>query len=707
MDALRRNAPPTRPRIFAGLLLLGLLATAPRAEAQGSADAGPDSFPSLSELSLEDLGRIEVTTTTQTAIPINRAPATVYSFSAEEIRLRGTRSLLDLVNFQVPGAFVTEDGDELIAAFRGVAVDNNSKVLFLIDGHNTNLQYAKGATPELELGLSEDIERVEVIVGPGSALYGSGATIAVINVITKAPPATGRSGSAYVGLGNGGTFVADAVWRARLGKDWAVTATAGVQRSDGFAKTNASGRDNSPLNTGRYRLNARSSLRLNYGEHTELYARFDRVSRAVWNNTASATKPSPLDTFDYAFLEFRQGVPLADDLLLKLTASYDTYSNSKRDLATGLKIRAVGETHTAAAARLFYTPRPALTLVGGLEYRNDRYGDDWAGENFNFAPTYDPANGTWSDVTPDYAHRMLTPYSRDELGAFAQASFDLSPRLSLVLGGRYDYQETPHLSGEHSATPRVALVFTPQPALTTKLMFTTGFRQPMAILTTPDRFFLGDAGLSTITKPEVVRSLELSTAWLVRPNLSLTVNTFYNRFVNPHSLTTDAATGKLLFTQGGTVDFLGGEFIAQVRPVEKLSLSLAHQFVRLGDKVDDPYNTFRAPTGREIMFYPEDVTKLSCDWHWNRHAALTLAGSLVYDSLGYTPAGTVARTGTYGLVNAGLRFGDPHRRGQWGVDVHNLLNDKTRVPMPATVGRPSDMVPLAGLSVIVSYYRAF
>lgn len=663
--------------------------------------------PDLSDLSLEQLARIEVTTATQTSVSIGKAPATVYSYSAEDLRQQGIRNLLQLVDYHVPGAFVTEDGDELIAAFRGVAVDNNCKVLFLIDGHNANLQYAKGATPELELGLIEDIERVEVIVGPGSALYGSGATIAVINVISKAPPAVGSESSAHAGAGSGGTLFADTTFRARLAEHWGMVASGGVMRSEGFSKTNASGNTNEPLNIGRYRLNARASLRLAYRDRTELYARFDRVSRAIWNNTASATRVSPIDTFDYAFVEFRQEIPLGEDLTAKLAASFDSCSNTKRDFDTGLKTRGVGEDRLAASARLFYTPRESFSLIGGIEFRHDRYGSDWAGDNYSFSPTYDPATGLWSDIGSDYAHRTLTPYSRDELALFGQALFQLGPQLAAVFGARFDYLEAPNVNKERSFTPRASLVWSPGQTFTSKLMYTSGFRQPMAILTTPDGVFLGGSALSAIDRPETVHSLELSGTWFAHPNLGLTLNAFYNRFDNPHSLTTDTATGKLLFTQGGAVDFVGGEAIVQYRLQEKVTLQFAHQLVLLGNKVDDPYHTFKAPTGRTLLFYPENVTKGSITWGVARNASLSIGGLFVHDSLGYLPSGAVARTGNYALLNANLLLGDPRTTGQLGLGLNNLLDDKTRVPMPATVGRPSDMVPMAGFSFLLSYYRAF
>jgi outer membrane receptor protein involved in Fe transport len=431
------------------------------------------------------------------------------------------------------------------------------------------------------------------------------------------------------------------------------------------------------------------------------------MSRAIWNNTVTNTRVAPYDTFEYAFIEARQTVPIGEYLNVKLAASYDTYSDSKHDYNTDMKIRAVGENHTAASARLFFTPREELSLIGGVEYRFDKFGSDWENDNFDFNPTYDPASGTWSGVTPDYAHRMLTPYDRSEVGVFAQAAFDPFTNVSVVLGGRYDYVGAPNMSKNTSFTPRAALVYTPTPILTTKLMYSTSFRQPMAVLTTPDGFFLGGRGTNDITEPETIQSLELAVSCFVHSNLSLTLNTFYNRFKNPHSLTTDTASGKLLFTQGGTVDFEGFEAIVQYRLVEKVSLTLGHQFVMLGNKAEDPYNTFRAPTERTILFYPENVTKGMIEWRVTRLASANLNGLLVYQSLGYTPAGEVAKTGSYAILNANLLMGDPRKLGQISLSVNNLLDDKTRVPMPATVGRPSDMVPMGGISVVLGYYKVF
>ena len=163
--------------------------------------------PRLDHLGLDELLQIRVSTSTQTPVALQAAPSTIYRYSGDELRRWGMRSLADVVNYLVPGAVLTEDADETIAAFRGVATDNNCKVLVLIDGHAVNVQWAKGATPELELGLLEDVEAVEIIVGPGSALYGSGATVGVLNVLTRAArdevSVTGDSGPPLAPLNSG------------------------------------------------------------------------------------------------------------------------------------------------------------------------------------------------------------------------------------------------------------------------------------------------------------------------------------------------------------------------------------------------------------------------------------------------------------------------------------------------------------------------
>jgi outer membrane receptor for ferrienterochelin and colicin len=120
-----------------------------------------------------------------------RAPATVTVITAEEIRLYGYRNLPEILN-SVTGLFTTYDRNYYYLGVRGLRRpgDYDSRVLLLVNGFRVNENIADAAGIGWELPIDVDlIERVEVIRGPGSSLYGSNALLAVVNITTK----SGRS----------------------------------------------------------------------------------------------------------------------------------------------------------------------------------------------------------------------------------------------------------------------------------------------------------------------------------------------------------------------------------------------------------------------------------------------------------------------------------------------------------------------------------
>jgi iron complex outermembrane receptor protein len=145
--------------------------------------------------------------------PLSETPSAVTIVTAEEIRAHGYRSLGEALRW-VRGVFVTDDRNYTYVGVRGLQRpgDYNNKVLITIDGHSMNGNvYADGLFGN-ELGLDmETVERIEVVRGPGSALYGSNAVLAVVNVVTRRPSrepgitisgrtGTGREGRAFVGI---------------------------------------------------------------------------------------------------------------------------------------------------------------------------------------------------------------------------------------------------------------------------------------------------------------------------------------------------------------------------------------------------------------------------------------------------------------------------------------------------------------------------
>jgi len=139
----------------------------------------------LKRLSMEELMNIEVVTASKSGQPIHEAPSTMRVITAEQIQERGYEELDDAIRDIVGvDAVHASGGFPVIRAFRGMYGDENRRMLFMIDGvvENNLIGSAEMGGPVYSL---HNVERIEIIWGPGSALYGANAYSGVINIITK------------------------------------------------------------------------------------------------------------------------------------------------------------------------------------------------------------------------------------------------------------------------------------------------------------------------------------------------------------------------------------------------------------------------------------------------------------------------------------------------------------------------------------------
>jgi iron complex outermembrane recepter protein len=168
-----------------GLVLLALCAGAVR---RAGADAGPNGQnPSddLKQLSLEQLGAVEVTTTSKEPEEVWNTPAAIYVITQEDIRRSGATSVPEILRL-VPGVDVARiDSDHWSVGIRGFGSEFSKSVLVLIDGRSVYTPLFAGVYWELQNVLLEDVERIEVIRGPGGTIWGANAVNGVINIITK------------------------------------------------------------------------------------------------------------------------------------------------------------------------------------------------------------------------------------------------------------------------------------------------------------------------------------------------------------------------------------------------------------------------------------------------------------------------------------------------------------------------------------------
>jgi len=134
------------------------------------------------------LNQSVVVAASQTADPTSDAPATVSTLTADDIRRYGMRSLAEAINFLGMGMITQDPLHSVELGGRGVLLtaDFNNHVLVLVDGHTMNEQWDGTGYFDQGLGIPlELVDHIELVLGPGSVLYGGNAMLGVINVVTK------------------------------------------------------------------------------------------------------------------------------------------------------------------------------------------------------------------------------------------------------------------------------------------------------------------------------------------------------------------------------------------------------------------------------------------------------------------------------------------------------------------------------------------
>lgn len=182
----------TRCRGMAVVLGLGLMAI-PR-------PAGAQSAEELKRLTLDELMKVEISTVTRQPETIDRLPAAVFVITGDDIRRSGAQSIPEALRL-APGMQVARiDSARWSVGMRGFADRLARAMLVLIDGRAVYSPLFAGTYWETQDVLLEDVERIEIIRGPGGTLWGANAVTGIINIVTKS---------------------------ARMTRGWLVTAAAG------------------------------------------------------------------------------------------------------------------------------------------------------------------------------------------------------------------------------------------------------------------------------------------------------------------------------------------------------------------------------------------------------------------------------------------------------------------------------------------------
>ncbi len=187
---LRRRAPRPVP-LVAFLVLASAAASAQESLAQVD----------VKKLSLEDLGKIEITSVSKQAEPLNDAPAAIYVITNEDIRRSGARSLPEMLRLAPNLQVAQVNAASYAITARGFNSSSSNKLLVLIDGRSIYTPLFSGVFWDEKNVVPEDVDRIEVISGPGGTLWGANAVNGVINIVTRSAKET-QGGLVFGGAGD-------------------------------------------------------------------------------------------------------------------------------------------------------------------------------------------------------------------------------------------------------------------------------------------------------------------------------------------------------------------------------------------------------------------------------------------------------------------------------------------------------------------------
>ena len=453
---------------------------------------------------LDQLLDTPISTASKYERQLSSVAAAVSVITAEEIERYGWTSL-DEVLQSVRGFYLTYDRDHTAVGFRGIGQPNdyNSRFLLLIDGTPAN-DSLFGAAPlgsDLALDLGT-VEKIEIVRGPGSALYGSHAMLAVINIVTKNGDAIdgvsvaalggsrGRRGAALRSgkqFANGIMASATADWQEISGNDLFFPQFDTPADDDGVAR----GLDYENLHSftaavqkGNFRLSASTRWRLK-GVPTAAYG-------SDFNRDSNTTNEHDMITANY-----QRTFGSNKTLELRGAWGHDLYqghwAHSPNATDRGSAIHVGGE------ARFLWDIRPNQRLTIGGEYTDLR------------SANYDFSSGSFnaSFSRPD----VLTSF-------YAQYEGHFSPQLALVAGIRRDDLA----EGPDWTSPRAGILFTPSRTTTFKLLYGHAFRSPN-IFESADLppLWRSDPNL----KPETIRTTELVWEQKISPDLAAVASAFH------------------------------------------------------------------------------------------------------------------------------------------------------------------------------------
>ncbi len=636
-----------------------------------------------------------VSIATGTRQPIARAPSVATVVTAEDIAAIGAADL-DEVLETVPGLHVARSGAAYnpIYTIRGIHTQYNPQVLMLLNGIPITGVFV-GDRSQIWGGMPvENIARIEVIRGPGSALYGADAFSGVINIITKT---SADLGGAQAGM-RLGSFNSRDAWVLH-GGEWSgfdVAAYLRLGATDGQRGTisrdaaTASGASLAPgpVNLARDAIDGRLDLSRDKWRLRTGYQQRDNVGTGA--GVASALDPQGRNFGERISADLTyQDANFAPNLDVTAQASY-LHITEQSDLTLyppgfpGFPDGVIGnpykwERHWRFNLAAAYTGLSSHKLRFGAGTQNDDLYRTRETRNYalgqipgGFVPSPLGSIVDVSDSAP-----FLRPHSRRVNYVYAQDEWTFIKDWYLTAGVRHDQYSD--FGG--TTNPRVALVWETAYNLTSKLLYGRAFRPPSfaELYNINNPVGLGNPNL----KPETNESLELAFAWQAVNTVQVNLNLFRYQMKDILRFVQDPLTNISTAQNAGRQHGQGleVELVWEARTNLRLSGNYAQQ-----RSIDET-------TNRDAGNAPRHHIYARADWRfmpgWTLNTQLNYVAGRKRE-----PSDTRAAIADYRTVDLTLR--NQRHNGDWdfAFTVRNLFDADAREPSPAP-GLIRNDLPLA------------
>jgi outer membrane receptor for ferrienterochelin and colicins len=535
--------------------------------------AAQDRTRDLGEASLEELGNIQVYSASKRMQSTSDAPSSVTVVTADEIQKYGYRTLADILQ-SVRGFYMTSDRLYSYVGVRGFTRlgDWNSRILLLVDGHRINDNIDGHGMLGTEFLVDVDlIERVEIIRGPSSSLYGADAFFAVINVITRKP-------SQLKGLelsfepASFGTYKGRATYGGQYRSvDMLLSGT--LYDSQGqtlfFPQFDSPATNNGITRNTDYENSQHIMATVSFHGLTlqGLYSERDkRVPTGFFGTLFNDPRTANFDNQQYVDLSYQHSISEKWDLTVR--TSYDqgrlqgpqTYSTGLPDGSTTVDIYSYRGSWWNGEAKLSGTVLEQHKVTVGTEIT-----DNLRQDQGNYIPI----------------GNLFVPFPGSSViwALYGQDEFAITHKLTLSAGLRYD-----HYSDFGGTTnPRLGLIYHLSPPTTLKLLYGAAFRAPEPFEFAPDFGPFYDSNLQL--KPETIRSAEGVVEQGLGPHFTLSGSVFRNWISDLISLEMNPADNLFEYQNSGKANATGVEIEFDGHSANGLQGRASYSYTRVEDPV--------------------------------------------------------------------------------------------------------------------------